>query len=324
MNMKRLFFMGGLLVLFIFCYSTMNEHYDELARYQYVDDSNRKVIMEHLNADEINILIDRQYKPEEFMPYLGLTGFNIRYVPWYNDALEVKEMDPTQLIALVNLAVNHPMNYSSLSYYSYYDTEVFESYLKKESIYLKDFSLVLNPTKLNVKIGKNETLYRYVPKNLVELVDVPVVTESEKNEKIIVTEATNDAIQEVCQALKEASGQTCGNMIITKGYVSYSEQVEEYEEAILKLGTDKARVQVDYPGQSLYQLGTTLKLVLAKDEVAQAKGDILSPQHQWLKDHAKEYGFDLVNDRETPLEEFVLRYVGLQTSSLSNKGDDLQ
>lgn len=275
--MKRLIFMGCLLALFVFCYSTMNEHYDVLARYQYVNDENRKIITEHLNADEINVLIDRQYLPEEFLPFIDLDGFDIRYVQWYNDALELKDINPKSLLPLVNLAVSQQVNYTSfLSYIEHYEPRDFEAYLNQESIYLKGLTLVLNPTSLDLQIDKKETLFRYVPATLVEVDDLPIVSESKSNDKIVLTEETSLALHEVCQAMTKESGKTCGNMIVTKGYVSFDEQVVEYEEAMLTVGNDEAHLQTDYPGQSLYQLGTIVKLVPASKDIKQKKPSVFN------------------------------------------------
>ena len=117
MNFKRCIFIGALMTLFLCCYHIMNQHIDELSRYQYTTDENRDIILEHLDIDEINFLIDRQYQPDEFMRYLGIEGFNIRYVDWYNRAKSVENMNNAEIVSIVN-QIYSKMNFSTFKTYT--------------------------------------------------------------------------------------------------------------------------------------------------------------------------------------------------------------
>ena len=102
MKLKRCIFIGSLLVVFLSCFYIMSQSYDELSRYQYTNENNRSLILKYLDDEEVNILIDRQYKPEEFIDYITIKGFDIRLVDWYNTAVKPDNISDAVMIQLVN------------------------------------------------------------------------------------------------------------------------------------------------------------------------------------------------------------------------------
>ena len=308
MKMKRGLFIGALLALFLCCFHIMNQHYDELSRYQYANDENRKIILEYMTTEDINYLIDRQYKPEEFMEYLGMSNFNIRYVDWYNYAKNVGEMDAASILELVDV-MKDQMSFSTFKVYcSNYSLAQLKSFYTEENAFVHEQTLISDPSSVTGKIEENTTLFTYTPKDLVEVSGIPIVNQIQGEETIQLSQGAAEELVNMCNAAFEINEKTCGNMVVTTGYISFDTQEQLYEEAVLTYGIDDVFNHVAYPGQSIYQLGNVVRLVVASEETTNLKEMELSPQQLWLIEHAHEYGFEFVNDPAQPLEEFILQY----------------
>ena len=303
----------------------MNQHIDELSRYQYTTDENRDIILEHLDIDEINFLIDRQYQPDEFMRYLGIEDFNIRYVDWYNRAKSVENMNNAEIVSIVN-QIYSKMNFSTFKTYTehYSLTQLKEFYIDTNS-YVSDLTLIEDPTVVRNEIQENETLFTYVPKELIEIKELPIVNQIEKKETIKLQKQAAESLEKMCKASFEINEKVCGNMIITQGYISFELQETLYQQGQLDYGFEEILNYVDYPGTSIYQLGNVVKLVpvgVDKDEKEDIEEEpVMSEQQQWLVEHAKEYGFEFVEDSSQILEEFVLQFVGVEENP-TNKGEE--
>lgn len=308
MRLKRVFFVGTLIVLFLCCYQIMNQHYDELARYQYVTDENRKIILEYLSTEDISYLIDRQYKPEEFMDYLKLDGFNIRNVDWYEAFANDKKIDSKKMMVLVDKMKEKHSYTSYLLYTENYSFKQLYSFYLEEHAFIQGLNLVKEPMKIRNKINDNETLFTYVPSDLVKYNSVPSVNSHSDQEGIYLQKQVGEQLNLMCKAAFEINDKTCGNMLVTQGYTSYVEQEDIYEEGLLTYGIDEVLEHVDYPGQSIFQLGNVIRLVPATVENQKAKRDEISIQQKWLMEHAFEYGFEFVSDSSMKLDEFILQF----------------
>lgn len=307
MHKKRIAFVAGLIALFVVCFYVMNQNLDELARYKYADDNNSEVIMEYLNTDEINYLIDRQFTPDEFMPYFGIEGFTIYNVNAYNSVKAVNGSDVGQLVRCVNLLLEKGLNVEQMvQYASAYSFESLINYYSSDS---QDWQLAASPNDLLCVIQDSETVYTYEPKELVRIDTLPAVSEDDL--PIYVTSQTSQALQSMCDAAGLETGYTCGNMIVTQGYISYRQAQDRYEEAILRYGKDNASKHVLMPGKDVAQLGNTVVLVPALIDIENVK-DGVTAQQTWLSKHAASYGFIVVNEKEGLNKEFVLRYVGVE------------
>ncbi len=323
MRVKRGLFIGALLALFLCCFHIMNQHYDELSRYQYANDENRKLILEYMTTEDINYLIDRQYKPEEFLEYLGMPHFDIRYVDWYNYAKGVGGMDDASILELVD-TMKDQMSYSTFKVYcSNYSLTQLKSFYLEENAFVHDQTLISNPSSVTNKIEKNMTLFTYEPKDLVEVSGIPIVNQIQGKETIQLSQNTAKELVSMCNAAFEINEKTCGNMVVTTGYISFDTQEQLYEEALLTYGIDDVFAHVDYPGQSVYQLGNVVRLVVASVETTELQETEISPQQLWLIEHAHEYGFEFVNDPARPLEEFILQYHE-ELKKSNEEGDEAQ
>ena len=282
MKMKRGLFIGALLALFLCCFHIMNQHYDELSRYQYANDENRKIILEYMTTEDINYLIDRQYKPEEFMEYLGMSNFNIRYVEWYNYAKNVGEMDAASILELVDV-MKDQMSFSTFKVYcSNYSLAQLKSFYTEENAFVHEQTLISDPSSVTGKIEENTTLFTYTPKDLVEVSGIPIVNQIQGEETIQLSQGAAEELVNMCNAAFEINEKTCGNMVVTTGYISFDTQEQLYEEAVLTYGIDDVFNHVAYPGQSIYQLGNVVRLVVASVETTNLKEMELSPQQLWL------------------------------------------
>ena len=229
MKMKRGLFIGALLALFLCCFHIMNQHYDELSRYQYANDENRKIILEYMTTEDINYLIDRQYKPEEFMEYLGMSNFNIRYVDWYNYAKNVGEMDAASILELVDV-MKDQMSFSTFKVYcSNYSLAQLKSFYTEENAFVHEQTLISDPSSVTGKIEENTTLFTYTPKDLVEVSGIPIVNQIQGEETIQLSQGAAEELVNMCNAAFEINEKTCGNMVVTTGYISFDTQEQLYE-----------------------------------------------------------------------------------------------
>lgn len=326
MNFKRCTFVGALMILFLCCYHIMNQHYDELSRYQYANEENRELILEYLSTEDINVLIDRQYKPEDFLRYLGIEGFNIRNVDWYNTAKSVEDLRDEQIIEIIGV-LKSKMSYTNFkTYINHYSITQLYDFYTSNNTYIEDMTLILQPELIEDEIEESNTLYTYEPKNLVEFKGVPIVDVIDTNDSIYICEEVVEPLRKLSEATQEINEKTFGNMIITQGYTSFKEQEKLYQDALLKHGIDDVLNYVSYPGQSIYQLGNVVKIVVAQVETENENQSLeISEQQKWLMEHALEYGFEFVNASEEPLSEFILQFVGIQgQTEIDEKGDDIE
>lgn len=292
----------------------MNQRYDKLSRYQYADDKNRNLILEYLSDEDINYLIDRQYQPSEFLGYLGIEEFQIQYVDWYNYAKKTEKISDKKIIQLVN-TMSQSMVYSQfVSYCDNYSTSKLYSFYFEENSFTEGLNLISNPSSIKDHIDSDQTIFTYEPANLVEISDVAVVNQNKGKDKILLVEESAIQLSAMCKAAFDINEKTCGNMVVIEGYVSFDEQEVRYENAILKYGADDALLYEAFPGQSIFQLGIVVKLLPAAVDIIKTQENEISLQQAWLMEHAKEYGFEFVNDPNNILDEFILRYQGIQTT----------
>lgn len=308
MKFKRFLFVSLLFVLFLSCFQIMNKRYDELSRYQYANNDNRDLILEYMTNEEINYLIDRQYKPDAFLSYLGIEDFSIYNLEWYNYAKNIENMAEENIVKIIN-QLSDKMTFLEFKEFckNYSIHQIYDFYFK-ENLYTDGLSLVDNIENIDDKIDEKKTLYTFEPKNLIIVEAIPVINK----EKVYVQESVNDAISNVCKAAFDINQKTCGNLVLVEGYVSYQNQIEKYENGILKYGIDDVLMYVSYPGQSIHQLGNVIVLMPSGLENEEIEEGMISKQQLWLREHASEYGFKFMNDSEENLDEFILKYIGIK------------
>lgn len=332
MKTKRAIFIGSLIVLFIICYSVMNEHFDPLARYKYADDSNRDLIIDYLSEDDINYLIDRQLTPEEFMPYFGIEGFTIRYVNWYNLAKNTQNESLDVIVKFVNTYLGNQLHQDDLEkLLSNYSYATLSAYYEGDDEYTTSGTLIHNPSELLVKLPDDKTLYKYIPNDLVKVETLPVVNHYFNDEDIYLRKDTYEALTKFCEDAYAINNKTYGNMILVGGFLSYDQQEDIYDEAMLMYGKDDVLKHAYLPGHMENQLGTYAELVVAKVEeeledesTTKSSTENTMTHSKWLSDNAANYGFVL---RETKVinsgseKIYRLRYVGRENAmKMKEKG----
>lgn len=330
MKTKRAIFIGSLIVLFICCYSIMNKHFDPLARYKYADNNNRDLIISYLSSEDINYLIDRQLLPEEFMPYFGIEEFNIRYTLYYNIAKAARVADAKVIVDFVNRYLDVTFNHDNLeSLVRNYPYELMTDFFEHGDRYAENEGLLIDPSTVTARIFEGKTLYRYQPDDLVDVINVPSVNAYSENEPIQVRKETASALSSLCAAATQLNGKTCGNMILVGGFVSYDEQVQLYEKALLHYGYDEVDRYVSKPGHLENQLGYTVELQLAQVDVeadqAATESDVQQKENEqiaWLKKNLAEYGFVFRYPDDIKEEgHLILRYVGVdKAKEMTTKG----
>ena len=179
-------------------------------------------------------------------------------------------------------------------------------------------------------IKNKETIYTYVPSDLVSLNDLPHDSIVPNSNDITIKESVVKPLKELLTAAKEINQKKYGGLKVIAGFISYEDQVSLYEEAQSIYG-DSVLKYWDYPGQSEFQLGYTVRLLPegAKTEFEQSEDDEtvdkeeneklmeeMRNQEIWLKDNAYKYGFIIRYPKQKEeatgktYQPFTLRYVG--------------
>lgn len=312
MKVKRFIFIGSLIALFVFCYYQMNKDYNELARYPYATEENRDIILKYLDTNDINYLTAQQIEPKDFLPFIEEEGFNIHNTLWYSKAKNAQDGDPAIIVSFIN-AYRDRMSFDDLSYLlSSYSYETLREFYSKGDPYIKEAAIIVNPNAKHLVIVNRNTLYTFRPSDLERIAGVPFANIMEGRTEIYVKNEVRGPLSRLCDAASEINSQTCGNMIVTTGYLSYEDQTFLYEQALLEHGQDDVLKYAGYPGQSEFQLGYSVQLSSAEE----ADEEEVRKQETWLKENAYKYGFiirypqgkEAVTGKEG--NSFILRYVG--------------
>lgn len=320
MKVKRTLFVLSLLIFSMVCFQYMSTKYDPLARYKYTTPENRDIILEYINDPaDIDYLIQQKIKPEEFMDYIRLEGFDVKNTLYYNVCRNTRNADLSYIINFINTYKKN-FRYADLeSLLKNYTYEQLEEFYNGAYTYVDNADLIVDPDKLDTTIAEKETLYKYVPSNLVQIDNsiIPCASSTTHNQ-IQVRQELIEPLKQMCAALEAENKQSFGGLILTKGYVSYDEQVTLYEQALLKHGYDKFSYYEDFPGQSEHQLGFTLVFTISSVEEDKIQE---SEQVKWLEKNAKNYGFALrypkgaENKSGKYYQPLTLRYIGEEVTS---------
>lgn len=301
------------------CYVYMNQSYDPLARYEYADDSNRDIILEYLDNNDINYLINQHLKPEDFMDFIQEDGFELKNTLYYKEAKEIQDTDNGYIIHFVNRFRKY-FSLDSLkdllTYYSYLDLTTF--YETELSVHTK-LSLVSNPTVSTLVLSNERTVYKYTPSNLVEFNGYMV-------QSCMVEDLQNllDSYRSVMNDLD--------NMDVTGGYLSYEDLLQAYVSA--SENSEYVDRYMLNAGMNEQQLGYTItlsgndewiQLLLAQENVNEdfdytilneSLTEEMKQRIEWLEENAYRYGFVIRYPANGYKETahwylpFTLRYVG--------------
>lgn len=344
MKAKRILFIISLVALFSGCFVIMNRHYDELARYPYVTEENRGIILKYLSSDDINYMISQQLTPEQFLPFIETQGFTIRNTLWYKRAKETQDASNEVIVAFIN-DFKEKLDYATLEpLLKAYSYDTLRTFYEEDNGYVQNASIVNDPAALLTRIDVKETLYTYEPKDLAAIKDLPNVSLLKENHVIRVHKDVVQPLHDLCKDISSVNDKTCGNLIITLGYVSYEDQIPFYESMMLKYGKDQFDEYWDYPGQSEYQLGYTVRFQpaglpengidtdyfeLIGEDLEDSKNDEIKELAEWLEANAYQYGFivryprDRSNQTHKKHQPFTLRYVGKEAAKTLQDQDQV-
>lgn len=328
MKIKRTIFILVLIALFMGCYTIMNQHYDELARYPHnLSDKQRKIVLDHLSTDEINTLISQKIQPDQFLPYIEVPGFELDNTLWYDEVYRTQKGKVSKefVIGFINKYKNK-MKFSEVNdLINNYSFNVLIRFFDEGDQYVNNAQLVANPSDKFTLIPNKKTIYTYEPSDLVSVGDLPHNSIVDGAHDILVKAEVLKPLQLLCEAAKEINGQEAGDMEIVAGYLSFEDQVKLLDNAKAKFG-NSFKLYWDYPGHNEYQLGYTVQL-LPKELQAQVTNKVKDnsktemsegekEQEIWLRENAYKFGFIIryPNGGEETTgkkpQPYTLRYVG--------------
>ena len=319
----------------------MNQHYDELARYPYeLSENERETVLENLTNEDINYLVSQKIEPSQFLPYIEIKDFVLENTLWYDLAYQTqkpKHIDDEEaikeyIVSFINRYRNN-LEYDKLeALLSNYSYNVLTRFFDEKDYYVSDAKLIADPTDPYLVIKNKETLYTYVPSDLVSINDLPHDSIVPNSNDITIKKSVVKPLKELLTAAKDINQKKYGGLKFIAGFISYEDQISLFEEAKTIFG-DHVLEYWDYPGQSEFQLGYTVRLIPenAKTEFEEHKDKKASEEEKeedkkvleeirnqeiWLKDNAYKYGFIIRYPKQKEeatgkkYQPFTLRYVG--------------
>lgn len=349
MLLKRSIFVILLIALFSGCFYIMNQHYDELARYPHaLSDEERKLVLSHLSTEQINYLVSQKVEPDQFLPFIDIKDFDLNNTLWYDAAYRTQKPSHTDqdqavkeyIVSFIN-RYRSRMEYGELhDLLSNYTYNVLTRFFDEGDPYIENAQLIAKPNEMYLVLTGKRTLYTYEPDDLVSINDLPHASLVPQANDITIKKEVVKPLKELLAAAKEVNQKENGDMKVIAGYISYEDQIKLFDKAKLVYGDDVLKYW-DYPGQSEFQLGYTVRLLpngmtsefdtkKESDKKTEAKEtdktddkeEKKSPSEEerdqeiWLKDNAYKFGFiirypkqkeDTTGKRYQP---YTLRYVG--------------
>ena len=293
MKTKRLIFVGIIAVVASFCLAAMNIRFDRLSRYPYQDQKSRELIDKYLDDQEIEYLIEYSIAPSLFVRYIEASRFSVYHIEEYNymeQAFSYRNYDPHLIVMMVEDTRDHISVEDLAALMNNYTYDEVKYWLDEGDPYYLNSTLVLDPTELDALVDDDHTIGIHESLNLVEVEDLPVVTEDEDGEdkKIMLDVRLIQPLKNLFAAAKEEiPGRTKGKLVISEGYVSYKDQEKIYSEAKEEYGSSTI-LYVDYPGHSEHQLGFAVDFSVTGKSDEEFSETV---QAQWLQENAWRFGF---------------------------------
>ncbi|MGM9946797.1 D-alanyl-D-alanine carboxypeptidase family protein [Floccifex sp.] len=289
------------------CYVRMNQSYDALARYPYVNDENRDILLKYLDSDDINYIINQQIEPGQFMDFIECEGFDIHNTLLYSSAKKSQEEDNQTIVNFVNRYRSHFSLKSLpnlLKYYSYTDLITF---YETEWILNEDISLVSDLSNPFVILGLKYTIYKYQP-------------ETVSFQNIQIRQVCVEDLNAMCEDYKKVMGK---DLTFECGYENYETILNQYN-SFRESYPEQAHLYMSTAGQNELQYGYSLIVSGLSEWIVQnlekEEGQEISYVNEetieWLEDNAYRYGFvirfpqgkeEITNKEYNP---YFLRYVG--------------
>lgn len=312
-KIERVIFVMVLLIIFIVSYFIMNQTYNPLARYPFeISEAQHTKLIQKLSLDDINYIIDQKINPDQIFAFIDQKNFNVKNILWYIRAKEIQDDKQQIIVDFINHYRYKIGDYHNLDpLLTNYNYDILNEFYGSSQPNFTNASLASNPDNIALVIHSNETLYKYLPKDLEVIQDVPATKQFKAKKEMI------PPLQNMCAALSATTKNPCGNLILDRAFVSYEDQIPIYEQALSQYGKDEVKKYVDLAGQSEFQLGYSIHMQPNKkmnDEELQKIAD-------WLLSNTHKYGFILryPQGKEAQTgkyyQPFTLRFIGIEEAT---------
>ena len=315
MKFQKMLLVVSMVIFFGVCYFIMNRYYDPLARYPYATSENRELIISSISKHDIQFIIDENIRPEQFLSFVGVDGFNIKNTVAYYEVSKLSSENAATIVSFVNQAMSKYSLEQLLELLNSYSFSNIIDWINYGDVYAEGSNLVINPTANDVILNRTNTVGRYQPSDLVRTDALSTLI---SQGDFLLREEANDKLDEMCAAIEGVFSDKCGGLIATQGYTSYEAQRTVYDRYLLEYGPSGIFDYFNYPGHNEFQLGNTLTVLTAKtNESTFAQ----TAQYNWLKNNAYKYGFVFRYDySKQDVESLIrrsnqLRYVGVELAT---------
>ncbi len=290
MKKNKIIFIVIISLINILAIYILTNNYDLLSRYPYQNEAARTIIRENLNEEEIEYLIEYSIAPEVFIEYATYENFSVYRSDAYNYLKQYAWYLTAEQIVEIDFVLNHQYDADQvINYLNVYGYDTYMNYLINIKPKNADLVLVENPAQLDTYLDENNTILNKQPDNLVPI-------DSVHGNDIYLDQRLVLGLKDMCAAIEnDLELDECANLEVFRGYISYDEQKELYE-------NNESSIM---PGHSNYQLGLIVDFKVSDylyDYFAVTK------QNDWLVNNAYKYGF--VNDETVN----SYRYVGIENA----------
>ena len=259
-------------------------HLNELKKIGYKNDE-INIIINHLNEEEIEIIINKQEKLNNLSYFIIDPYFNPDYLKrYYSYKNKYNNYEFGKIISHVNMNLD-------LNFYEVID-------------------IIENPNDILVLVNKyNQLPNDYIPENLVNINIKCAI-----NHHMFTIKEVKEAFEEMCMDLKSIGL----NIKVLSAYRNYDSQMKLYTRYVERDGEEAANTYSAKPGHSEHQTGLALDV---KNNTLSFTEFDKTLEYTWLKSNAHQYGFIIRYPKNKEhitgykYEPWHLRYVGIETAT---------
>ncbi|MDL2212140.1 M15 family metallopeptidase [Erysipelotrichaceae bacterium OttesenSCG-928-M19] len=278
-----------------------------------LDQQTKKIMKEKLSTVQIKNIVFSKEDLTNFKEQIVYDDFkydNLAYYQYFNQISQAKND------VVVKKANQYQIEKVSLEEIKEYNKDAdqlkyFKYVLEKGAYDVKDAITVVNPEKDLTIASKYYYIHKYIPKDLVNVDDVPKLDDDE----YLLTSETAQALQKMCQDMEEVNNKECGGLVLTSAYRSYKDQAKLYK-SMININSSNKNV-VNRAGSSEHQLGNSFDIMTSN---VKQEDYYKTKQYQWVKKHAASYGFIIRYPEKKEsitgitFEPWHLRYVGIKVA----------